>query len=271
MAIKVSIISPTRDLDSNLLCCAQSARLSAIQCTGITVEHIFVIDGGNCDDVIWETITGLEVEKYKVRKITLVENRGVAFARNVAVHDADGDYLMFLDSDDAFEPLKITEQIKLMKQQNANFSCTGFIEFSSKTAGEWTVEACEKLDASILRERCPVCTSSVCLSRDWLDSIMDDSENIFPDQKMRSDWLGWFKLAGKEGFHFAHLPGHYVRREISANSLTANKFKTVRYNYLVFRQTGHSLIGSMCKAVIYPLDSLKRRIFPKIGRRHDQS
>jgi teichuronic acid biosynthesis glycosyltransferase TuaG len=257
----VSIISPSQDADSLLLRCAKSAHRSSIRCTDTAVEHIFVIDGGNDDETIWQQITDLEDEKYRVRKISLLGNRGVAFARNEALRVASGNYVMFLDADDSFEAPKITEQIKLMEQQRANFSYTGFIEFSAKTGRQWPVEASESLDVTVLKERCPICTSSVCISRDWLVSVMGGSEDLFPHQRMRSDWLGWYKIAGKDGFKSARVAGYYVRRQVGSKSLTANKFRTITYNYRVFRQTGHSILSSIIRAVLYPLDSLRRRIF----------
>lgn len=263
MVIKVSIITPTKDLDAHLLECATSASCSDFEEGDITIEHIFVVDGGQDRQGTWKAIKELGNENYQVRKISFSENQGVAIARNEAIKTADGDYLMFLDSDDAFAPRKVVEQVKLMEQQNANFSYTGFVEFSDLSGREWKVGAHKNITADILRKRCPICTSSVSISRSWLDSIMDPSENLFPAQKMRSDWLGWFKLAGKEGFHPAFVAGHYVRRRVSTNSLTANKFKTIGYNYLVYRQTGHSIIGSLWNAVVYPFDSLRRRFFFK--------
>lgn len=261
MATKVSIITPTKDLEAHVLECAASVRCSNLEEGDITIKHIFVVDGGNDDKSTWKKIKGLENENYRVRKISFSENQGVAFARNEAVKTADGDYLMFLDSDDAFEPQKIAEQVKLMERHNANFSHTGFVEFSDRSGREWKVGAGTNITADTLRNSCPICTSSVCISLDWLTTVMDSSENLFPGQKMRSDWLGWFKLAGKEGFHSTFVAGHYVRRRISANSLTANKFKTIGYNYLVYRQTDHSIICSLFKAILYPFDSLKRRVF----------
>lgn len=263
MIIKVSIITPTKDLDAHVIECAISARRSDLEESNITIEHIFVVDGGLDNESSWKTIKGLQNDNYQVRKISFSKNQGVAVARNEAIKTAAGNYLMFLDSDDAFEPQKIAKQVKLMEQQNANFSYTGFVEFSDRSGREWKVGASKVITVDVLRKRCPICTSSVCISRDWLVSVMDVSENLFPCQKMRSDWLGWFKLAGRDGFHSTFVDGHYVRRRVSANSLTANKLKTIGYNYLVYRHTGHSIIVAICKAFIYPFDSLRRRIFHK--------
>jgi teichuronic acid biosynthesis glycosyltransferase TuaG len=261
MRTRVTIITPTLEINKELIECAVSAKSFYNPGKNLVVQHIFVLDGGNLDSSLWNKIQFLEHEFYKVELIKLVSNQGVAFARNEAIKNSDGDYLMFLDSDDTFEPQKIAEQVKLMRQKNANFSHTGFVEFSDKSGREWKVGAGKNITADILKKRCPICTSSVCISREWLAGVMDVSENLFPDQKMRSDWLGWFKLAKKKGFHPAFVSGYFVRRRIGTNSLTANKLKTMIYNYRVYRQTGHSIISSSAKAVLYPIDSLKRRVF----------
>lgn len=260
MPIKISVITPTVNLNYDVLDCAKSVRYSEFEDSDISVEHIFVIDGGSLDANAWQAIQNLNSKTYKLKKIELPQNKGVANARNEALALAKGDFIMFLDSDDLYEPFKILEQVRLMRRDGANFSYTGFIEFSLTTGAEWKVNAAERLDKTILKDRCPICTSSVCISSTWLKSVMEKDETVFPVQKMRSDWLGWFKLSGKKNFRSTALNAHHVRRQISSSSLTANKVKTVLYNYYVYRKTGHSVANSVAKALIYPIDSLLRRM-----------
>lgn len=93
---KVSVIIPVYNVEKYLVKCLESIVNQTFQ----DIEIICVNDGSNDNS--------LEILKeYAQRDERIVvisqENKGVSFARNVALDIAKGDYIAFCDSDDTFE------------------------------------------------------------------------------------------------------------------------------------------------------------------------
>ena len=73
----------------------------------------------------WEIILvddGSESREYqngisdkRIRIINNKTNRGVAYSRNVGIHNASGDYIMFLDSDNTIEANCLSEMIQCIE------------------------------------------------------------------------------------------------------------------------------------------------------------
>ncbi|TDM39894.1 glycosyltransferase family 2 protein [Macrococcoides goetzii] len=65
----------------------------------------------------------LEINNYnKVKVIFLNENIGPGGARNIGISKATGEYIAFLDSDDAWKSNKLELQLEIMKKYNAFIS-----------------------------------------------------------------------------------------------------------------------------------------------------
>lgn len=62
-------------------------------------KEIIIVDDGSNDSTI-KLLRGLEV---KVNKVIYQEHKGVSFARNTGIKEANGDYILPWDSDDFFE------------------------------------------------------------------------------------------------------------------------------------------------------------------------
>lgn len=75
--------------------------------------EIIVVDDASTDD------TKKYLENFNVKLISFNENKGVSIARNEGAKVSSGEYLAFLDSDDAWEPRKLEEQYNLLKMTGA--------------------------------------------------------------------------------------------------------------------------------------------------------
>lgn len=59
-----------------------------------------------------------EVEKFcdpRIRLVKSKENRGSSGARNIALHEARGQYIAHLDSDDIWTPIFLEEQLTIVR------------------------------------------------------------------------------------------------------------------------------------------------------------
>lgn len=116
----ISIITPTYNASKFIADTIQSVKSQ----THSNWELIIV------DDCSTDTTTELvekEIESdNRIKLIKLMENGGPANARNIALVQAKGSYIAFLDSDDLWHPLKLEKQLAFMKVNDIAFSYTAY-------------------------------------------------------------------------------------------------------------------------------------------------
>lgn len=127
MAVKFSIIIPVYNVEAFLDECVESV----INQTFDNFEIILVDDGSTdssgkiCDN--WAEMS----DKIKVVHQT---NGGLSKARNVGIRKAQGEYLIFLDSDDFWRDATVLETIdRRVNHNNLDLLCFGYQEFDDKT------------------------------------------------------------------------------------------------------------------------------------------
>lgn len=91
--IKISVIIPTYNTSKYIEEC-----LKSIVETKYENLEVIIIDDSSTDDTC--KIINSFTHQYKYIKIYNIKHQGVAFARNVGIKKATGDYLVFVDSDD---------------------------------------------------------------------------------------------------------------------------------------------------------------------------
>ncbi|MFW6000720.1 MAG: glycosyltransferase family 2 protein, partial [Halorubrum sp.] len=104
---RVSVIVPTYDRATTL----PRAIDSALEQTVDDLE-VVVVDDGSTDD------TASVLASYddpRVRPIVHATNRGANVARNTGLEHARGEYVAFLDSDDAWRPTKLERQFDALE------------------------------------------------------------------------------------------------------------------------------------------------------------
>ena len=97
--IKISIITATYNRSRCILRCVKSVRNMCPVFGNISYEHIIVDDGST--DNTWQVLKHYEQsngESFKYYKTA--KNLGVMSARQLGIDNAEGDYILFLDSDD---------------------------------------------------------------------------------------------------------------------------------------------------------------------------
>ena len=105
--ISVSVIIPTYNRAHLLPRCLDSVISQDLQ-----PLEIIVVDDGSTDstrDLIRRNYPGV--------KLISRENKGVSAARNAGIGAANGDWLAFLDSDDAWLPGKLHRQVQAVREQ----------------------------------------------------------------------------------------------------------------------------------------------------------
>ena len=173
------------------------------------------------------------LEKYKkksdkVKAIYLTENAGVANARNVAIENAEGRFIAFLDSDDVWLPEKISRQIDFMLKNRYEFTFTSyrFMDADSKLMNT-VVKAKKELDYNKLLKHNAIACLTVVIDRNYIKEI------VMPKTR-HEDYAAWLRIL-KRG-HKAHglddLLALYRTRQ---NSLSGNKLKAATWTWNILR------------------------------------
>jgi glycosyltransferase involved in cell wall biosynthesis len=150
-------------------------------------------------------------------------------SRNIALNNAKGRWIAFLDSDDIWEPTKLEKQIKFMEENDYAFSYHEYIEINEqdKEVGVYVSgkEHVNKFDMY-------ACCWPGCLS------VMYDASKVgliqINDIKKNNDTAMWLKVIRKaDCYLLKECLGKYRRR---ANSITPKPlWQRIWAHYPLFR------------------------------------
>lgn len=120
MNYRLSVIIPTY----NRAYCIENCLEAILRCTEQQME-VIVVNDGSTDDT--ETIVQEVMKADKRVSLISQENKGVSAARNAGLHKAQGEYLMFSDSDDWIEGENIAKLLDYADNQKADITVFGRI------------------------------------------------------------------------------------------------------------------------------------------------
>lgn len=112
MTFRLSVIIPAYNSSETIAATIQSV-LNQIYLPDAT--EIIVVDDGSTDDTV-EIVQNLKFQGNDVEiKLISQMNQGVSAARNTGIKVANGDWIMFLDSDDIWLPQKVQIQMSTVR------------------------------------------------------------------------------------------------------------------------------------------------------------
>ena len=122
----MSVIIPIFNSEQNLVAC-----LDSIINQSLRQLEIICVDDGSTDNTF--SILKEYMEKDKRIQVIHQENAGPGQARNRGLQNAMGDYIIFLDSDDWFEPKFLDTMVQSAKKTNADIVICHSDEFDART------------------------------------------------------------------------------------------------------------------------------------------
>lgn len=223
----VSIIMPTYN-------CAKfiGETIESIQAQTYSSWELIIIDDCSIDN------TKEVVERYveSDKRITyncLEKNSGAAMARTTAMNLANGEYMAFCDSDDIWTSNKLEKQLKFMKKSNYAFTCTAYEQIDENSNSlDKIIKPKERCDYNRLLLDCPVGNSTV------MYNVKKMGKFEVPNIRKRNDDALWLQMLKKEKYIYG-MPDVLMKYRIRKNSISSNKFKVIKYHWILYRDVEH--------------------------------
>ena len=171
-----------------------------------------------------------EASTQKIRFLQNEKNSGAAVSRNLALREARGKWIAFLDSDDLWAPEKLQKQLDFMVKNGYAFSYTkyGEIDEDGKPTGT-VVGGPRHISKTGMYNYCwPGCLT-VMYNREVVGDIQ------IADIRKNNDYAMWLKIARKAKCHLlAENLASYRKRSgsISNHSYVA----LIKWHYKLYRE-----------------------------------
>ena len=214
--------------------------------------EMIIVDDCSTDNTK-EIISNYSSKDMRIKYYCLEINSGAAIARTKAIELAKGNYIAFLDSDDLWLPNKLEYQLNVMKKNMWNFTCTDYEQIDENgNSLEKVVKAIPKTDYNRLLLDCPVGNSTVMYYVDMMGKF------IVPNIRKRNDDALWLQMLKKEKYIYG-INNVLVQYRIRDNSISSNKFKLIKYHWILYRDIEHlSVIRSTIHILIWVVIKLLR-------------
>lgn len=153
--------------------------------------EVIVVDDGSTDDGL--RVVQTYAKEHAEVKVLTQTNAGVSAARNHAIREAKGEYILPVDADDKISKTFIEHAMEAMQEGIRVVGCRA--EFFGARSGEWKLPT---YSPALLARKNMIPISSLFRKKDWLQVGGFCEEEIY-----REDWSFWISLM--------ELGGTYVR------------------------------------------------------------
>ncbi len=183
-------------------------------------------------------------------------NKGAAYSRNLALREAKGKWIAFLDSDDLWVPEKLEKQITFMKENDYHFSFTKYGQIDQYSNSLNTeVSGPKKVTPKKMFRYCYLGCLTVIYDSEII-GIVQINDNI----KKRNDYAIWLKVCKKATCYYLNEKLAFYRKRVGSIS-HQSKFSLIKYHYYLFRNSENM---SCIHALFCTLRNLFFGVFKKL-------
>lgn len=213
--------------------------------------ELIVIDDGSQDD------TKRIVERYAVRdgRVRMLENRsnsGVLFARKRGVDAARGQWIAFLDSDDAWKKNKLEKQLAAQRRTNAKLLFTASAFMNSKGVPiDWVLRVPERIGYRQLLKQNLISNSSVLVLKQVYQRCSVCGDDLHEDYAC---WLTFLK----NGETACGVDEPLLIYRFSKNSKSGNKIRSAQMNWKTYRAIGLCRLEAVYYMVWYTVRGIMK-------------
>lgn len=187
--------------------------------------ELLIVDDCSTDNT--KSVLAPYLAKYpNIHYTCLEKNSGPDAARSMALKQAKGAYVAFLDSDDLWMPDKLSLQIDFMKKNKVAFSATGYelIQEDNSSEGVALLPPEKTNYDKMLRLSCPIGNLTVMYDR----RVIGDQQ--VPSIKKRNDFALWLQILHKTDACYG-MPNVLGKYRVRKSSISRNKLTLLSYHW----------------------------------------
>ncbi len=216
--------------------------------------EMIIVDDCSTDESV-ELISEIISNEPRIQLIVSDKNIGAAEARNVAISQAKGRYIAFLDSDDIWLPEKLERQLRFMKKNEYEFTFGAYIPISEDGKEEYgIIQVPESIDYDGYLKN----TIIGCLT-----VILDKEKTGFfrmPDIRSSHDMALWLDILSR-GFNAYGMQEVLGKYRLVSTSNTSKKINAIKEVWEVYRDVrGLSFMSSLYYWIHYVYNATKKRL-----------
>lgn len=230
----VSIITPCFNSSKYL-----KTAISSVQNQTYLNWELIIVDDSSTDTSV-DIIKAFCKNDSRIKLIELAVNSGSASTpRNVALKEAKGRYISFLDSDDLWSPTKLEEQLKIFRNENVALVYSNYSKIDESGSNEGRIIIAPHW---VNHKRLFYGNVIACLT-----ALYDTKKvgKVYFENVGHEDFVVWLKIL-KQGYIAQNTNSLLAYYRVRSNSLSSNKIKTIVWIWNIYRNIeGKSFIMSI--------------------------
>ena len=242
----ISVIMPSYNAEKTLTCAVNSVLAQTYQ----NIELIIIND---CS----EDSTLLLAKQYsqhdsRVRVLENAHNNGVSKTRLKGVEAAKGEWIAFLDSDDAWAAVKLEKQVELQRRIGAKLIYTGSAFMDTEgVLFNWKLHVPPHIEYRKLLKQNLISNSSVLIFKECYQkhSMMGDG--------MHEDFTCWLNFL-KTGETAYGIDEPLLIYRLSKTSKSGNKLRAAKMNWNTYRTVGLNVFSAFYYQAFYIVNGLRK-------------
>lgn len=246
---KVSVITPS--YNSSLYI---SHAIHSVQSQSYQNWEMIIVDDCSSDNSV-ELIKEFKKKDKRIKLIPLSKNVGAAEARNIALRNASGKFIAFLDSDDMWYPDKLEKQLAFMQNNDYAFTFTAYERINHDNSRKINnIYVPQKINYNKFLKNTIIGTLTVLIDK--------QKTGYFEMANIRSshDMALWCKLL-KKGFNAYGLNEILSIYRVVDSSNTAKKWKAAKDVWIVYRENEHfNILKSTYYFIFYAYNAVLKRV-----------
>lgn len=183
--------------------------------------ELIIVDDCSSAPETPEVLKKVVVMDERIRMICSEINGGAGCARNIGIKEAKGRYIAFCDSDDWWYPTKLEEQLKWMRENEYEFTCTWYEDANENLESYYTMKQEPKQNYNNMISGCNIGTPGV------IYDTVRIGKKYMPTLRRAEDWGLWMTILKEVDYIYTYPKAMWKYRHVPGSE-TSNKWKQMQ-------------------------------------------